>query len=135
MPSHIATPRGGAMARPVVPVVFALVVAAVALAGCAAKTATTADAMRGYSADAQELVDLKNRLAGDWDRGQKLILSGEKNIEAGQRRIEAAERELQRGREQVEHGNREVAEGGVIVREAEHRFREAFPLLDLGPGQ
>lgn len=107
-----------------------------ALAGCAgSKTATTADLMRTHASEAQAQVDLKNQLAKDWEKGQKLIKSGEKNIRDGEKRVRSAEQNLKRGRDQLDRGKREVDEGSEMVRRAEERFREAFPGLELKGGK
>ena len=108
---------------------FAVAGAAVLFSGCASNP-SKADAMRDHRSNvqfqAQAESELQEQLAQDWDRGQKLIASGQKNINDGERRIDSAEKNLQRGREQLELGNREFAEGTDLVRNSEWRFREAF---------
>lgn len=103
-------------------------------AGCASKP-TTADLMRGHSADEQVQVDLKNQLAKDWDRGRKLIASGNKKIKSGEKSVASAEKDLKDAKDQVETGNRELTEGTQLVQISEARFRESFPNLELNLGK
>ncbi|MCC5885859.1 MAG: hypothetical protein JJT88_05415 [Gammaproteobacteria bacterium] len=103
------------------------------LAGCSSNP-TAADTMRGHAADVQSRADQENKSAADWDKGKKLIASGDKNVEAGERRAAAAEKDLQRGRDQVALGRREQAEGRALVEAAERSFRLAYPDQTLGSG-
>jgi len=80
--------------------------------------------MRGHGAEAQSQVDLKYELAKDWDRGSKLVASGEKRLESGERRVRDGERDIERG-------NREISEGRKLIQDSERRFREEFPGLDI----
>jgi peptidoglycan hydrolase CwlO-like protein len=98
--------------------------------GCARKT-TTADLMKGHAVELQSQVDLKNQLAKDWERGQKLITSGEKRIKAGEKRVKAAERDLKKGQDDIDRGKREIAEGQKLIEESEKRFQENFPELQI----
>jgi len=95
-----------------------------ALAGCASAPPTSGDLMRGHGAEAQSEVDLKYELAKDWDRGSKLVASGEKRLESGERRVRDGERDIERG-------NREISEGRKLIQDSERRFREEFPGLDI----
>jgi len=101
-----------------------------AIAGCARKS-DAGDLMRGHASDVQAQVDLKNQLAKDWDRGQKLIKSGNKNVKKGEKRAKSAEKDLKRAKDRIERGKREIAEGNKLVQDSERRFREEFPGLDL----
>jgi septal ring factor EnvC (AmiA/AmiB activator) len=101
-----------------------------AVSGCARKT-TTADLMKGHAVEMQSQVDLKNQLAKEWERGQKLILSGEKRVNAGEKRVKSAERDLKRGQDDIERGRREIAEGQKLTEQSENRFRENFPDLEI----
>lgn len=66
---------------------------AMSLWGCASKEPTTADLMRGQASQLQGRVDLKNRLAGDWEKGKRLVESGENKIRDGQEKMEKGRRE------------------------------------------
>jgi peptidoglycan hydrolase CwlO-like protein len=112
--------------------VSAISLCLISVAGCASKP-TTADVMRGYTTELQTQIDLKNELAKNHERGQKLISSGEKRVNAGEKRVKEAERDLKRGRDDIERGNREIAEGQNLIQESERRFRENFPELDIQP--
>ncbi len=101
------------------------------LTGCAGKSASTADLMRGHAVDAQNQADLKEQLAKDWEKGDKLVQTGEKRVEDGENRIKKAEQDLKKGQEEMEQGNREIAEGKKLMLESEQRFRENFPALPL----
>lgn len=94
-----------------------------ALAGCASAP-TSGDLMRGHGAEAQSQVDLKYQLAKDWDRGSKLVASGEKRLEAGERRVKDGERDIERGK-------REISEGQKLIQDSERGFRAEFPGLDI----
>ena len=96
-----------------------------ALAGCGASAPpTSGDLMRDHGAAAQSQVDLKYQLAKDWDRGSKLVASGEKRLEAGERQVKDGERD-------IEGGKRDISEGQKLVQDSERRFREKFPGLDI----
>jgi peptidoglycan hydrolase CwlO-like protein len=100
-------------------------------AGCAPKTTTTADLMKGHAVEQQAQVELKNQLAKDWEKGAKLISSGEKRVKSGEKRVKSAERDLKRGQDDIERGTREIAEGQRLIQESETRFWENFPDLDI----
>ena len=95
-----------------------------ALAGCASAPPTSGDLMRNHGAEAQSQVDLKYRLAKDWDRGSKLVASGERRLEAGKTRVKDGEHD-------IEGGKREISEGKKLIQDSERRFREEFPGLDI----
>jgi hypothetical protein len=95
-----------------------------ALAGCASAPPTSGDLMRDHGTQAQSQVDRKYHLAKDWDRGSKLVASGEKRLEAGARRVKDGERD-------IEGGKREISEGQKLIQDSERRFREEFPGLDI----
>lgn len=99
-----------------------------ALAGCAGKP-TTADFMKQHGTEAQAHVDLKNQLAQDWEKGEKLLATGEKRVKEGEKRVKSAERDLKRGQDDIERGRREIAEGQKLISESENKFRENFPKL------
>ncbi|GGW52036.1 hypothetical protein [Alishewanella tabrizica] len=102
--------------------------------GCSSKP-TTADLMRSHATDAQTQVDLKKQLAKDWEKGTKLVSSGERKVSDGQKRIRNAERDLERARKQVETGNKEIAEGSKLVADSERVFKETFPTQNTNPNQ
>jgi hypothetical protein len=106
-------------------------IAMVVLSGCANKPPTTSDLMRGHASELQASADARNQSARDWDKGQKLILSGEKNIKKGEKRVTAAERNLNTGNDLIAQGKREIAEGNRLINESEQRFLEIFPDLKL----
>jgi hypothetical protein len=105
-------------------VVLAVGSSVLALAGCASAPPTSGDLMRDHGAQAQSQVDRKYHLAKDWDRGSKLVASGEKRLEAAERRVKDAERD-------IEGGKREISEGRTLIQDSERRFREEFPGLDI----
>jgi len=100
------------------------------LAGCAGKT-TTGDLMRGYAAEVQAQADFKDQLAQDWEKGTKLLSSGERRVKDGEKLVKSAERDLKKGQDDIEHGKREIAEGQKMIQESEKKFRENFPELDI----
>lgn len=109
-----------------------------AWAGCSKKP-TTADQMRDYAAEAQTQVDLKNELAKEWEKGQKIAAAGEKRVNRGERRVKSAQRalekiqrDLKKGQEEIERGRREITKGRELMENSEQRFRETFPSRELG---
>ena len=107
-----------------------------ALAGCASKpTTTTADLMRQHATEVQSQVDLKDRLAKDWDKGADMVATGEKRVKDGENRVKAAERDLKRGQDDIARGKREVSDGQKLINESERIFRENFPELDIKTGK
>ena len=63
-------------------------------AGCANNQPTTADMMRDHAAAQGKEVALKQDLAEDWEKGNKLIDSGEKRVERAEKEIRQAEKDL-----------------------------------------
>lgn len=102
-----------------------------ALTGCAGNKVTTADLMRQDATAGQTHVDLKQQIARDWEKGQKLIATGEKRIKEGEKQVKSAERDLERAHDEIERGEREIAEGKKLIRESEKTFREDYPEVDL----
>ncbi len=106
-------------------------IAMFALSGCAGDErqtpATTADLMRGHAADTQAMVELKEKLASQWERGSELAQTGRENIRDGQEMI-------QEGQSQINQGKREIAQGTQLMQDSERRFRQNFPGLQLRPG-
>ena len=100
------------------------------LAGCAGQP-STADLMRAQALEVQAQVDMKNQLAKDWDRGSKLVRSGEKLKERGEKQIKSAEKDLKEGRERVEQGDRDIIEGRKLMQESERQFHDNFPGINL----
>jgi hypothetical protein len=92
------------------------VVLMVSLAACAGKH-DKGDFMRQHASDKQEVVDLQKKLAKDWTRGSKLVVSGEKRVKSGQQ-------ELDRGRQ-------EITEGKKLMQDSERIFRENYPNHNL----
>jgi len=111
---------------------LAVAVLATALAGCTAKT-TTGDRMLQHATDRQVNVDLKEQLAKDWNRGSKLVATGEKRVKDGEKRVKKAEKELSKGREAIDRGRKEMSEGTQLVADNEHHFRASFPDLAIQP--
>lgn len=101
-----------------------------ALTGCAGNS-TTADLMRDNASTGQTQVDLKNQIAKDWERGTKLITTGEKRVENGEKQVESAERDLRSGQDDIARGRGEIAEGQKLVTESERVFRLDYPEVDL----
>ncbi|MDO9264803.1 MAG: hypothetical protein Q7U02_12620 [Desulfosalsimonadaceae bacterium] len=96
------------------------------LAGCAPTEPTKADYMRGHAAALQSEVDLRDSLAKDWDRGARLIKTGEKRVKVG-------EEQMAKGKENIEIGNQEILEGRMLIENSERMFHETFPGLKLEP--
>lgn len=110
------------------------------LAGCASKATSPADFMRADSVGDQARVELRERLAKQWEKGDKLIAKGEKSIEKGNDRItsaqkdmKAAERDIEKGKSEVQHGEEQVAKGKRMKDEARSRFQAEFPDVALQP--
>jgi len=96
--------------------------------GCrGAQPPTTADVMRGHAADVQAEVELKNKLADDWERGAMQVRDGREQIREGRIKV-------QEGTEQIQQGKRDIAEGNQLIQESERRFRQNFPGLKLPGG-
>lgn len=100
------------------------------LAGCASPP-TTGDIMRGHATDAQSQATLKDEIAREWEKGRKLVASGESRVKDGEKRVKAAERNLKRGQRDIEQGREEIAEGLELMSKSERRFREHFPGLNI----
>lgn len=105
---------------------FALSLGVLQLTGCAGRetTPTLADQMRGAAGEFQAEADRRDQLAADWERGQRLIVSGERKIERGERRVQSAESDLERGRREVSDGQAELREGRRLIAESERAFEE-----------
>ncbi len=101
------------------------------LTGCAGNKETTADLMRQDATAGQTQVDLKQQIARDWEKGQKLIATGEQRVEEGEKRVQSAERNLEKGQDEIERGQRDIAEGEKLIAESERTFREDYPEVDL----
>lgn len=114
---------------------LALAVALVTLAGCATQPPTAADRMRGHADDERARADIQSEIAEDWDEGQKLVKSGNRKIVNGEEMVQRAQENLRKGTALIEEGNSEVAEGSVMLRDAERRFRAAYPGLEIESGQ
>jgi outer membrane murein-binding lipoprotein Lpp len=112
---------------------LAIASAIIFFAGCASQP-TLADNMRSQAAGLQAQVDLKEKLAADWDKGSKLVASGEKQVRDGERLVQRAEKDLRKGQEQINTGNRQIEEGRKLMEESELRFRDNFPDTPLNPG-
>jgi septal ring factor EnvC (AmiA/AmiB activator) len=105
-----------------------------ALAGCTSKP-TTADLMRQHATDVQSQVDLKNQAARDWEKGTKLVATGDKRVKDGEKRVKSAERDLKNGQDDIARGQREISDGQKLINESEKIFRENFPELEIEPGK
>lgn len=112
---------------------LAVVLGAAIITGCASEPAapTVADRMRGHAAEVQQEADLKGSLAKQWERGSKLVATGSRRVEEGEQRLQAAKREQEKAREQIERGRSEMREGRELVEDAEQRFQQQFPGLEL----
>lgn len=113
----------------------ATILATALVAGCASTSSepTFADAMRGYSDEAQQEVELKRELAKRWERGNKLEQTGEQRVARAEDQIEQAEQSISKARDAIKAGNQEIAEGRELKAESERRFRARFPELSLEP--
>lgn len=98
--------------------------------GCS-RMPTTADVMRGHASEAQDQVNLKNELAGEWEKGSMLLRNGEERVSTGEKLVRSAEKDLEDGREMIETGNEEIEEGRKLMRDSEYRFRTNFPGFDI----
>ncbi len=108
--------------------------AIVFLVGCGSKQPPTkADFMRQHAEDTQAMVDLKNKLAEQWEKGKEMIRDGEEKITDGEEYVEELEKELKEAKEKIEKGKKEVEEGKKLVEESLKQFRENFPGLELKP--
>lgn len=114
---------------------LAMTIALVALAGCATQPPTAADRMRGHADDERARADIQSEIAEDWDNGQKLVNSGNRKILDGEKMVQKAQENLRKGTALIEEGNSEVAEGGLLLRDAERRFRSAYPGLEINNDQ
>lgn len=101
-----------------------------ALTGCASNQ-TTADLMREDASTGQAQVDLKKQIAKDWEKGKKLIATGENRVEDGEKQVKSAEGNLEQGQEKIQRGRREIAEGEKLILESERTFRKDYPEVDL----
>lgn len=88
----------------------------VSFTGCAG-TQDKGDFMRQHASNEQGVADLQKKLAKDWTRGSKLVVSGEKRVKNGQ--------------QELERGRREIAEGKMLMKESESIFHENYPHLNL----
>jgi hypothetical protein len=107
-----------------------------ALAGCASTPdkPTVADFMRKDASQAQAQVDLKNQIAQEWEKGNKLVMSGEKKVKSGEEKVKSGEdkaksgqKQIDEGRSLLEGGNKEIDEGRKMMQESELKFRTSFP--------
>lgn len=115
---------------------LAIAVAFVTLAGCATQQPpTTADRMRGHATDERARADIQSEIAADWDKGQKLVNSGNRKIMDGEKMVERAQEDLRKGTALIEEGKGEVSEGGILLRDSERRFRSAYPGLEINSDQ
>ncbi|MEH6671293.1 hypothetical protein [Halopseudomonas sp.] len=96
-------------------------------AGCANNQPTTADMMRDHAAAQGKEVALKQDLAEDWEKGNKLIDSGEKRVERAEKEIRQAEKDLREARKALQKGEREIEQGTKLRSRSERKFRNAFP--------
>ncbi|WP_404358543.1 hypothetical protein [Methylotuvimicrobium sp. KM1] len=113
------------------PVAFA---STIALSGCASEP-TMADLMREHAETAKSESELKTRLSGEWERGSKLLSSGENKVSKGNQLIEDAQKDLKKGRDMVTEGYKEIDEGRSLMGSSEQLFREKFPTLRLETGK
>lgn len=117
--------------RSLYPVAFA---SAIVLSGCASEP-TVADLMREHAETAKSESELKTRLSGEWERGSKLLSSGEKKVSKGNEVIEDAQKDLKKGQDMVSEGQKEIDEGRSLMRMSEQLFREKYPTLKLETGK
>jgi len=97
------------------------------LTGCASNKPTTGELMKTHGTEMKEQADLKASLAKDWEKGDEMVKSGEK-------RIKKANQTIERARRDSERGDRDIREGHRLMQESERKFREAFPDLNITPG-
>lgn len=95
-------------------------------AGCSSQP-TTADLMRDYAAEQNAEVKLKKELAKDWEKGNKLIATGEKRVDRAEKDIRKAEKQIRDARKAMEKGKREMDKGRKLKASSERKFRAQFP--------
>jgi outer membrane murein-binding lipoprotein Lpp len=72
-----------------------ILIAASAILACTAGCSSTpsrADRIRSHATELQSQVDLKNRLAGDWEKGAKAVAAGERLVKRGEGKVKRAEK-------------------------------------------
>ena len=108
---------------------LAIGVAVSALAGCASapSSPTMADMMRQDANQAQAQVDLKNQIAKEWEKGNKLVQSGEKKLKSGDEKVKSGQKQLDEGKSLIDEGNKELDEGKKAMLESEMKFKTSFP--------
>ncbi|MBN1548223.1 MAG: hypothetical protein JW902_16350 [Syntrophaceae bacterium] len=109
------------------------IVAIITLIACESKP-SPADIMRQHASEVKEMADLANQLAKDWERGLKLVQTGEERVKSAEKKIKSAENDLMKGKEELDLGNKEISEGNRIMQESERRFRENFPGRQIEDG-
>ena len=76
---------------------FFPIASAIALSGCASEP-TIADLMREHAETTKSEAELKIRLSGEWERGSKLLSSGENKVSEGNELIEDAQKTSKKGK-------------------------------------
>ena len=101
------------------------------LASCGTKQPTKADLLRQNAEDTQAIVDLKIKIADQWEKGKEMIKEGEEKISESEEYIKELEEELKDAKEKLENAKKEVEEGKKLVEESVKQFKENFPGLEL----
>lgn len=96
-------------------------------AGCANNQPTTADLMRDHAAVQGAEVAVKKGLAKDWEKGTKLIATGEERVQRAEKEIRQAEKKLRESRKTLQKGKREIEQGTTLKARSEQKFRNEFP--------
>lgn len=112
-------------------IVSAVAIAMLAFTGCASKAPTTGDFMRMHAADEKQTMKDQKSIAADWDKGSKLVKSGEQQIKDGEALIKSGDNDMTKGKQAVEQGNKDIVEGTKIKADSEALFRENYPDLKL----
>lgn len=114
-----------------IPTILALSSIVLLGAGCANTQPSTADLMRDYAQAQGAEVALKNSLAKDWEKGTRLIATGEKRVQRAEKDIRQAEKELRDARKTLQKGKREIEQGKKLKTGSERKFRDEFPESSL----
>lgn len=112
-------------------IVGAFAVAMLAFTGCANKAPTTGDFMRMHAAEKKETIQEQKSIATEWDKGSKLLKSGEDGVKNGEALVKSGDADMTKGKQQIEQGNKDIAEGTKIKADSEALFHEKYPELKL----
>jgi hypothetical protein len=94
-------------------------------AGCAGKP-SPGEIMREHATLTQDQADLQTKLVKDWERGHKLVQSGEERVDDGEDLMDSAKKDYDKAKKEINQGKDEIAKGTELMEESERRFRENF---------